>query len=167
MIVNPAIAQKITQFSCGTSPEGLPQLNVTPADNRTVGIIEFEAPYFAGSGFTPEVRCREIAPRFQRLYSQGQLKFIHHGEVNKHPVLCGVKEIGDTCTSDNNLITLIPDKNHEKFVDPEEFALQLKESVEQGTGAIRHYGEQINYEGDIRVSDLIAVARRKQIANRQ
>lgn len=75
-------------------------------------------------------RCKIVATRFQRFYDNGLLKFIGADHVNSEPVLCAVVEEGESCTSENVLVTL-PSKT-----DPVEGARLLMDARGLATGRV-------------------------------
>ncbi|MEN9565889.1 MAG: hypothetical protein RLZZ69_1085 [Cyanobacteriota bacterium] len=55
------------------------------------------------------VRCQDVATRFQRFSDNGILRLISSGYVNNEPVLCAVVEQGQVCNAENILVTLPPE----------------------------------------------------------
>lgn len=47
--------------------------------------------------YSPQERCQSVAPRFQEAYDNGTLQMITNGKVNGQPVICAVREYGDSC----------------------------------------------------------------------
>ena len=77
-----------------------------------------------------EKRCEEIARRFQRFYDNGILRFIGEGYVNNQPVLCAVIAKGESCNSENILVTLPPQS------DPIEAARKLMDTRGLASGRV-------------------------------
>lgn len=65
----------------------------------------------------PRSRCLEVSQRFQRLSDNRSLNHIVRGNLNREPVLCGVKDLGDNCTNDNLLLTLPRDRNPDDVIN--------------------------------------------------
>jgi hypothetical protein len=95
-----------TSFICGKF-EGTPA-TVARTKKGDVPIVIWSSEGFSKSGFTPEVRCRQVSARFQTLYRSGQLKYITAGSINRVPVICATREQTGTCTQQNLLYTLKP-----------------------------------------------------------
>mgnify|MGYP002785197773 CR=1 FL=1 len=95
-------------FFCGQSPNGVPTTYVnTPSGNMP--LVRWVSHFFNHSGYTPEVRCRDVSQRFNRFYNQGILNFITTGYINNLPVVCVATQIGGPCTA--TLFTLKPNQN--------------------------------------------------------
>lgn len=75
-------------------------------------------------------RCEEVVKRFQRLYDNGLLKFIGTDFVNNEPVLCAVIAKGESCNSENILVTLPPQS------DPIETARKLMDTRGLASGRV-------------------------------
>lgn len=58
--------------------------------------------------YTPRSRCIEVSRRFERQQDNGSLNHIATGVINNQGVLCGVRNRGDQCNSNNVLVTLPP-----------------------------------------------------------
>ncbi len=84
-------------FFCGRSSHGTPTTYVnTPTGN--IPLIRWVSHYFEHSGYTPEVRCRDVSQRFNRFYNQGILNYVTTGFVNNQPVVCVATDRGGPCT---------------------------------------------------------------------
>ena len=95
-------------FFCGRDPHGRPTTYVnTPTGN--LPLVRWVSHYFNESGYTPEVRCREVSQRFNQFYNQGVLNFITTGFINNLPVVCVAGRMGGPCT--NVLFTLKSGQN--------------------------------------------------------
>jgi len=77
-------------------------------------VIRWVSHYFAESGYSPEVRCREVSARFQRYYEDGTLNYITTGIVNRLPVVCVSSELGGPCRG--VLFTLRPQEDASQVV---------------------------------------------------
>ena len=94
-------------------------------------------------------RCETVAERFQRFYDSDVLRYIGASHVNDEPVLCAVVEKGNTCNSDNVLVTLPPN------TDPIEGARRLMDlrglaagrviSVNGKKGKVENYVDGVAY----------------------
>jgi hypothetical protein len=101
------VPQPIAQdyFFCGKGSNGLPTTFVnTPSGN--IPLIRWKSHFFEHSGYTPDVRCRDVSQRFTRFYNQGILNFVTTGVVNNQPVVCVASTMGGSCTG--VLFTLKP-----------------------------------------------------------
>jgi Circadian oscillating protein COP23 len=96
-----------TSFVCD-SFEGKPA-TVAKTKHGTVPIVIWHSEGFSESGFTPQVRCKQVSARFQTLYRTGQLKYITAGTLNNLPVICATKKLNHPCSKQNLLYTLKPD----------------------------------------------------------
>jgi Circadian oscillating protein COP23 len=83
------------KFFCGTS-NGAPATFVQKGKN-SIPIIRWASSDFAGAGWTPEKRCREVSQRFQNLHQTGQLKFLTTGSMNGQPVVCTSSKNNGPC----------------------------------------------------------------------
>ncbi|MBF2028228.1 MAG: hypothetical protein IGS48_15925 [Oscillatoriales cyanobacterium C42_A2020_001] len=84
-------------FFCGKSSHGTPTTYVnTPSGN--IPLIRWVSHYFEHSGYTPDVRCRDVSQRFNTFYNQGILNFVTTGYVNNLPVVCVASDRGGPCT---------------------------------------------------------------------
>jgi Circadian oscillating protein COP23 len=103
-----------TSFVCGTY-ENKPA-TIARTSRGDVPIVVWSSAEFSGSGFTPNVRCKQVSARFQSFYRSGQLKYITTGTINKLPALCATKQLGNTCNSQNLLYTLKPTSDPQKVI---------------------------------------------------
>jgi hypothetical protein len=69
--------------------------------------------YFS-SNWTPQVRCQEVARRFQKNYDNGMLRRINTGTLKGQPVVCAAIKQSDPCTDSTLLFTLNRNVNPEK-----------------------------------------------------
>ncbi len=60
-----------------------------------------------GGGWTPERRCQEVSPRFQRAYQNGSIRYLTNGTVNGQRAICTAREEGGSCQ--DLLLTLRPE----------------------------------------------------------
>jgi len=138
------------QFICNQGYDPVTQARVPTTYAWTlrgkISLVRWKSDWFSGSGFTPEVRCREVAPRFETAYQNGNLNYLTNGRLNGEKVICAVRENGDHCTYDTLLLTLRPKDNEHQ-------ALNQLNSILQGDavdGPIRQNSEeQIYIELDI------------------
>jgi hypothetical protein len=100
------------EFVC--EADGHVPTTVFYAPEGRLEVIRWVSHYFAGSGYTPEVRCRDVSQRFQRFYEVGILNYVTTGIVNRLPVVCVSTELGGPCTG--VLFTLRPDENASQVV---------------------------------------------------
>lgn len=85
-------------FFCGKDPHGRPTTYVnTPSGN--LPLVRWVSHYFEPSGYTPDVRCRDVSQRFNQFYRQGILNFITTGFINNQPVVCVASRMGGPCTA--------------------------------------------------------------------
>jgi hypothetical protein len=66
--------------------------------------------------WTAQKRCLEVSSRFQKYLSDGSLKYIRTGNINRQPVICVAKSKGGSCPDTNVLITLEPNANPEEVL---------------------------------------------------
>jgi hypothetical protein len=57
-----------------------------------------------------------VSSRFQKYLSDGSLKYIRTGNINRQPVICVAKSKGGSCPDTNVLITLEPNANPEEVL---------------------------------------------------
>lgn len=93
-------------YYCGTS-DGLPT-TIYQSSAEEIPLIRWKTTL--GQKWTPDVRCRAVAQRFE-LFDQGNtLEFLTTGTVNNMPVVCAVATEGEECSnrynSDRVLFTL-------------------------------------------------------------
>jgi len=65
---------------------------------------------FSGK-YPPLSRWVEVSRRFQHFNETRELQYIGTGEVNNQPVLCAVRSQAFSCSSENLLVTLSPDRD--------------------------------------------------------
>ncbi|MEM7725433.1 MAG: COP23 domain-containing protein [Cyanobacteria bacterium P01_A01_bin.45] len=112
VMVQPSYAAKAT-FYCGNTRYGgrrVPATYARTQNGRRVLIIRWVSNYFSGQ-WTPRKRCSVVSRNFQRLYDQGQLKYIKSGWMKGLPVLCAVTSPQYGCRRNNVLFTLKPGSN--------------------------------------------------------
>lgn len=88
---------------------------------QEVTLLRWQSDYFEESGYTPEKRCKEVAPRFQEAYDNGSLTYITNGRMNNQPVICTSTEEG---VCEDLLFTLRPE-----FDKPESILRQLRSGL--------------------------------------
>jgi Circadian oscillating protein COP23 len=98
-----------TRFACGQA-DGIPA-TVAKTKKGDVAIVIWKSEDMSESGFTPQVRCRQVSARFQSMYRSGQLKYITAGVLNNMPVICATTQVNSDCNSKNLLYTLKPNSN--------------------------------------------------------
>lgn len=79
---------------------------MTPQGPRPV--IRWTSEYFSDAGYTPEVRCQQVAARFQSFYNSGMLKYLTAGYVNGQPAICVAQNQNSPCAANTLLFTLKP-----------------------------------------------------------
>ncbi|MEM7553755.1 MAG: COP23 domain-containing protein [Cyanobacteria bacterium P01_A01_bin.84] len=112
IVVQPSYAAK-ANFYCGTTRYGgrrVPATYARTQNGRRVLIIRWVSNYFSKE-WTPLRRCNLVSRNFQRLYDQGQLKYIKSGWMRGLPVLCAVTSPRYGCRKNNVLFTLKPGSN--------------------------------------------------------
>ena len=57
-------------------------------------------------GWSPRQRCITVSNRFKGLSDNGNLNALVGGVVNRSPVICGVRALGNKCNDYNVLVTL-------------------------------------------------------------
>ncbi len=82
---------------------------ITPLGNKP--LIRWYSRHFSGSGYPPQVRCEEVAKRFQRFARIGALDYLTTGIVNREPVICVVGSTRTPCNESTVLYTLKPGEN--------------------------------------------------------
>lgn len=101
------VAAETIRFVC-ENHRGIPTtVAKTPTEN--VPIIRWVSDHFAGSGYTPEVRCTEVSRRFQSHYDSGMLKQLTTGRMNSQSVVCVTTIDQGPCQG--LLFTLKPESN--------------------------------------------------------
>ncbi|WP_310487043.1 COP23 domain-containing protein [Chamaesiphon sp. VAR_69_metabat_338] len=93
-----------TNFVCGKA-DGIPA-TVARTKKGDIPIVIWRSEDLSESGFTPQVRCRQVSARFQSMYRSGQLKYITAGVLNNLPVICATTKVNTDCSSQNLLYTL-------------------------------------------------------------
>lgn len=106
--VNPSSRTSSITFACQFSATtNLPTTYaITPQGAKP--LIRWNSEYFSEAGYTPEVRCQQVAARFQAFASSGQLKYLTSGYVNNQPAICVSSTQGSPCTPNTMLFTLKP-----------------------------------------------------------
>ena len=100
-----ALASSITCMDAN----GVPATVVKTKSGKQVPIIYWKSTTFAGSGWTPERRCKEVSMRFQQFHSTNNLEYITTGRMNGLPVICVANSNGGPCAG--LLYTLKPGQN--------------------------------------------------------
>ena len=104
-----------TQFICSTSydPETKQRIPTTYAwlPNKKIPIIYWTSTLGSEEQWTPQKRCDEVSPRFDRAYKNGNINYFTNGRLNDEKVICTVREKGDDCTDDTLLLTLRKEDN--------------------------------------------------------
>ena len=103
-----------TKFVCDTY-EGKPA-TVARTKKGNVPIVVWNSEDFSQSGFTPQVRCKQVSARFQSMYRNGQLKYITAGTLNNLPVICATKQVNSICSKQNLLYTLKPNADPQQVI---------------------------------------------------
>ena len=88
--------QQSVKFICSTSYDEQNNRNIPTTYAWTQGgkvkIILWDSKAFVESGWTPQKRCEEVSPRFQKAYDNGNLQFFSNGFMNKQRVICTTKK---------------------------------------------------------------------------
>ncbi|PLZ96844.1 hypothetical protein CEN50_17280 [Fischerella thermalis CCMEE 5268] len=116
IIHQPTYAQG-TSFYCGTSKyrnQSVPTTFARTQDGRNVAMIRWLHTNYFSSNWTPQVRCQEVARRFQKNYDNGMLRRINTGTLKGQPVVCAAIKQSDPCTDSTLLFTLNRNVNPEK-----------------------------------------------------
>jgi hypothetical protein len=79
-----------------------------PERNGNIAIIGWKSEFFSKYNMSPSDRCKEATKKFQTAYQNQQLNYLSAGTINGYPVVCGVAEPNDLCTSANELFKLKP-----------------------------------------------------------
>ncbi len=103
-----------TKFVCDKH-EGKPA-TVAKTKKGNVAIVVWNSEDFSQSGFTPQVRCKQVSARFQSMYRNGQLKYITAGTLNNLPVICATKKVNSICSKQNVLYTLKPNADPQQVI---------------------------------------------------
>lgn len=95
-------------YYCGTS-DGLPT-TMFKSSGAEQGIPLIRWKTTLGQEWTPNVRCKSVAQRFNRFDGDNSLEFLTTGTVNNMPVVCAIFGEGQECSnrynSDRVLFTL-------------------------------------------------------------
>ncbi len=104
------------RYYCGKSQDGTPTTFARKlAIPGSVAIIRWERDNW--QNITPQERCEQISARFERAYQANNLQYIVGGTFKKQPVICGVRNYGDLCTTEENfLLTLQHQDDSNKFI---------------------------------------------------
>lgn len=106
-VQSPVRTSRIT-FECHTSATtNLPTTYaITPQGARP--LIRWNSEYFSEAGYTPQVRCQQVAAKFQSFADSGQLKYLTAGAVNGQSAICVANTPSSPCTASTVLFTLKP-----------------------------------------------------------
>lgn len=100
------------QFICAPSYDPSSQQRVPTTFAWTprgkIAIIRWKSDWASGAGFTPEVRCDAVSPRFDEAYQNGSLSYLTNARVDGQKVICASSQ-GNGC--DTQLLTLQPEEN--------------------------------------------------------
>jgi hypothetical protein len=108
-LLNPVKAQAEApgpKFFCGQSA-GVPA-TLAKTSRGNVPVILWRSTLGDGV-YTPEVRCSKVTERFQEYFTNGTLKFLTTGIMNKQSVVCVAQYKGGPCNG--LLFTLKPGSN--------------------------------------------------------
>lgn len=133
--------QTATRFICAQW-EGYPTtIAQTPEGN--IPVIQWTSDYFEESGYTREVRCREVSDRFNEYYGSGQLKYLTTGRMNRHQVVCVTQDNGEAGGGCQGLLlTLKPES------DPNKTLLDLMAVRVQKGGALNETAGRVYIDMD-------------------
>jgi Circadian oscillating protein COP23 len=85
-----------------------------PERQGHVRIIGWKSEAF-GKNWTPQKRCDEVSPKFQKFYESGQLNYLSagrietttkNGNISAKQVICGVQDTQSVCNDKNLLFTV-------------------------------------------------------------
>lgn len=103
------------QFICSQGYDPVSQKRVPTTYAWTprgkISIVRWKSDWFADSGFTPDLRCSEVSPRFDTAYQSGDLNYLTNGRLNGEKAICAVGAQGADCTEGSLLLTLRPEDN--------------------------------------------------------
>lgn len=80
-----------------------------------IELIVWKNEYFSGSGYPPELRCRQVTDRFQQHSDAKNLRYISTGTMNRYNVIC-VSDRSGNCKPNGLLITIQHNHNPEKVM---------------------------------------------------
>jgi hypothetical protein len=117
-----------SQFYCDISGDVPKTMARNVVSNATQVLIRWEADPNFQWGVDRQTRCQTVSGRFQKAYYDNTLDFLVVGQVKNYPVVCGVADEGNSCSSENILITFQPGTNAqewlEKFLAGQEMAVR-------------------------------------------
>lgn len=133
---SPALSQQ-TSFFCGTE-DGYPATIVQSPQHGDVTIIKWKSDRTASIGYDNQTRCNIVSEKFQNFYSQGNLKQLTTGRVNRQPVICVVPNKEAPCNENSMLYTLNPESDANKTLQQlfEIRAGATTEALEETNGRI-------------------------------
>ncbi|MDJ0600790.1 MAG: COP23 domain-containing protein [Crocosphaera sp.] len=84
-------------FNCEVI-QGTPTITATSSqwNNETRQFIRWTSDVGKNSGYTPLTRCKEITPRLQASFADGN-PYITHGYKNNNPIICTTDKSGKGC----------------------------------------------------------------------
>lgn len=98
-------------FSCGSTGNGIPATVFTANGGGSNAIFQWDSGFFAGSGYTPQVRCDIVSSKMESNRSSGNMQYFVGGQFNGYKVICasrtsssGIKQ----CQDSEVLFTLKP-----------------------------------------------------------
>lgn len=101
------------KFIC-KSWQGVPT-TIVQTSQKEFPLIHWKSDYFSMSGYSAEIRCKQVSQRFNELYRMGNLNYLTTARINGYPVICATKEIGGDCFE--QLFTVNPDIDLDKLLD--------------------------------------------------
>lgn len=117
-----------SQFYCDLSGDVPTTMARNVVSSTTQVLIRWEEDPNFQWGVDRKTRCQTVSGRFQKAYYDNTLDFLVIGQVKNYPVVCGVADEGDSCNSENILITFQPGTNAqewlEKFLAGQEMAVR-------------------------------------------
>ncbi|MGI0485853.1 COP23 domain-containing protein [Pantanalinema rosaneae CENA516] len=135
-----------TKFECVQSGTGYATIAVTSTGKKTRPLINWSSQAFAQSGFTPEVRCREVSSRLTAAVGKngGKLSglLLTTGNLNRENVICYVSNMVSGCNKNNHLMNIAPGYNK-----PEDALADLLQAITTPfvTGATMQNSERRSY----------------------
>ena len=101
------------EFRCELGEDNFSRTIAYTKLGRRINLITWKGITNQGSGYSPEVRCRIVANRFQRFSNAGKLRYVSTGRMNNHPIVC-ISSNGGQCQTNGLLLTLDPKDNPEQ-----------------------------------------------------
>ena len=102
-----------TQFICREAFDQVTNQRIPTTyawtERGKTAIVRWTSTLGARGEWTPERRCNEVSPRFQRAYENGSFQYLTNGTMNGQRVICTAREERGSCQ--DLLLTLRPEDN--------------------------------------------------------